>query len=152
MSNNIFRFEKLITCYYVSDLLLLVKINFYLQGVSMKLAEKIGNKIKKLRLEKKLSQAELGKLINGDARKICIYEKGNILPSVEAVIKLCKELGTTADYLLFDDITKEAEELKTDRELYNLFSQILRLAVKDKDYIKRFLKGIILQGKFEDVK
>jgi len=117
----------------------------------MELAKKVGLKIKKLRLEKNLSQTELAGKLGGTAKKICGYEKGINLPSVEALQKLSIELCVSSDYFLFDDIKKDAESLKTDREIYNIFLQLISLNNKDKEYAKRLLKGIIVQNKLDSL-
>ena len=117
----------------------------------MKLAQKIGNRIKETRLKKGISQTELGKRIGGTSKKICGYEKGIYIPSAETLIELSKVLGVTADYFLFDDMKKEAQALQNDKELYSLFLKALEFNNTDKNYVKRLIKGVILQNKFEDV-
>ncbi len=117
----------------------------------MNLAQKIGNRIKKLRTDKKMSQTELGKKIGGTAKKICNYEKGVYIPSVETIIELSKILSVTADYFLFDDLKRDAQALQSDKELYSLFLQSLTFNTTDKNYIKRLIKGVILQNKVEGI-
>lgn len=57
-------------------------------------------RLKKMRAEKGLSQAELGKLINVSAVTVCNYENGKIKPFVNTQIQLAKVLGITVEELM----------------------------------------------------
>ena len=54
----------------------------------MELGKRLGEKIRKLRIEKKLSQKEVGKKIGADGRTLSIYENNKYLPSLETIVKL----------------------------------------------------------------
>lgn len=58
------------------------------------------NRIRELRLEKGLSQEELGKVLNVSGRTIGHYENGSREPTPEALNKLADFFGVTIDYLL----------------------------------------------------
>lgn len=60
----------------------------------------IGERIKELRSEKRLSQMELGKLLSVSQDTVSLWEKGKSLPAVEYVVALCKIFSVSADYLL----------------------------------------------------
>ncbi len=60
----------------------------------------IGERIKELRTEKRLSQKELGNLLSVSQDTISLWEKGKSLPAVEYVIALCEIFSVSADYLL----------------------------------------------------
>ncbi|MBC1358309.1 helix-turn-helix domain-containing protein [Listeria booriae] len=60
----------------------------------------IGERIKKLRKDKKLTQTELAKKINLTHVSISGYERGTRLPDTETLGKLSDVLETTTDYLL----------------------------------------------------
>lgn len=62
--------------------------------------EKIAMRIKELRLEKGLSQAKLGALLNVSQDTVSLWEKGKALPGVEYVILMCRIFEIPADYLL----------------------------------------------------
>lgn len=71
----------------------------------------IGDRLKKIRLEKSLSQTELGKLIDVSKVSISGYENGTKLPTVDRLIKLCEHLNVTPNYLLgFDMLISEPTE------------------------------------------
>lgn len=64
----------------------------------------LSNRIKQLRKEKGLTQAELGKLINVTKVSVCCYEKGTRLPSLETLIDLSNVFKVSIDYLLGNDV------------------------------------------------
>jgi len=57
-------------------------------------------RIKELRLEKGLTQVQLGEIIGFDGRTIGQYERGINEPDVKTIKKLCDFFEVTADYLL----------------------------------------------------
>jgi transcriptional regulator with XRE-family HTH domain len=64
----------------------------------------IGERIKELRSEHRLSQADLAAKIGGaDAGQISRYENGHISPSADAIIRIAEALDVSCDYLLVDD-------------------------------------------------
>jgi transcriptional regulator with XRE-family HTH domain len=64
----------------------------------------LGDRIKELRTELGLSQAELATRVGStDARQLSRYENGRITPSLYAVARLAQALDVSLDYLVFDD-------------------------------------------------
>ena len=64
----------------------------------------LGDRIKELRTELGLSQAELATRVGStDARQLSRYENGRITPSLDAVARLAQALDVSLDYLVFDD-------------------------------------------------
>lgn len=57
-------------------------------------------RIKELREEKKLTQVEVAKSINTSQRNIGRWEKEEVQPSAEYIVKLADFFGVSADYLL----------------------------------------------------
>lgn len=68
----------------------------------------LGNKIKQLRLDKKLTQAELGKIIGISASTIGMYEQNRRDPDTTTLSKIAEFFNVSADYLLdiAPDMTK----------------------------------------------
>jgi transcriptional regulator with XRE-family HTH domain len=66
----------------------------------------LGERIKALRTEAGLSQAELAEQVGGDGRQISRYENGRITPSLDALARLAETLNISLDYLVFDDIAR----------------------------------------------
>ena len=99
-----------------------------------------GDRLKKLRKDKLLTQEQLGEMIGVKKSTICCYEKGTRTPSIENIIDFIHIFGVDADYLLgtdyivktFEDKDKEIittmtieeitflEELKKNKMVYNI--------------------------------
>jgi transcriptional regulator with XRE-family HTH domain len=67
----------------------------------------LSDRIKQLRTEAGLSQAELAKLVGStDARQISRYENGRITPSLDATIRIAEALNISLDYLAIENIPR----------------------------------------------
>ena len=66
----------------------------------------IGMRIKKLRLEKKMTQAQLAEIIGVGTTHISHIETGKTIPSLEALVGIINALECSADELLCNEITK----------------------------------------------
>src|ERR1700685_331177 len=66
----------------------------------------LGERIRQLRKEAQLSQAELGEKIAVDPGRVSRYEAGRITPSAEALVRLAEVLNVSIDHLLVDDIPR----------------------------------------------
>jgi DNA-binding XRE family transcriptional regulator len=67
----------------------------------------LADRIKQLRTEAGLSQAELAELVGGsDARQISRYEHGRITPSLDVAVRLAQALKVSLDYLAIDNIPR----------------------------------------------
>ncbi|NLJ41339.1 MAG: helix-turn-helix transcriptional regulator [Clostridiales bacterium] len=63
--------------------------------------EHMGDRIKRLREEKGLTQQELANLVGLDNRNsLSRYENGTRVPNPDIIIKLARVLDTTSDYLI----------------------------------------------------
>lgn len=62
------------------------------------------DRLKKLRIEKGLSQEELSNTLALNKSTICCYEKGTRVPSLEVLIKLSDYFEVSIDYLLGRDV------------------------------------------------
>ena len=73
----------------------------------------IGEKIKKYRKEKGLTQKKLGELCGINEANIRKYELGKANPKIETIEKIAKALGTTADELrgIKRDIAYNVDEI-----------------------------------------
>lgn len=103
-----------------------------------------GHKMALVRKQKKMSQAELGKIsgVNGDI--VGKYERGEMKPSIETAKKLADALEISLDYLVGDG------ELKVlDRKTLKRLEDIDNLSEKDKDYIFYTLDGLIKAAKLK---
>ena len=60
----------------------------------------IGKRIRALRLDKKMTQLELARLLKTTQDSISLWEKDKRLPTTQNLIELTKILKVSADYLL----------------------------------------------------
>lgn len=97
----------------------------------------IGERIKQERINRGLTQAELGELLGVSKVSVCGYETGTRTPTVDTFLKLLEILSLKPEYALGLDLNVVAEneedyhavmakedmviinELKNHRELYN---------------------------------
>ena len=61
---------------------------------------KLGKRLRELRIEKHISQKELAVIIETNNSSVCDWECGRSEPGLDVVIKLCKYFEVSADYLL----------------------------------------------------
>ena len=82
-------------------------------------------RIKKLRLEKGMSQQELGDMIGITKVSICGYENGTRTPSLETFDILADILETSTDYLLGRTEKKSLESKQQDISVddYNIIKE-----------------------------
>lgn len=71
-----------------------------------------GNKLKQLRIEKKLKQEDLSKRLNVSRQSVSKYETNERFPDKEILVALTKFFNVSIDYLLgLTDIKEPAEDL-----------------------------------------
>ena len=87
----------------------------------------IGKRIKDMRLEKGMSQQELGDMIGVTKVSVCGYENGTRTPSLETFCILADIFETTTDYLLGRELLGVCES----EEPYNV-----SIAKDDLDILK----------------
>ena len=104
----------------------------------------LGEKILRLRKEKKWSRKELAKMIGTSGPVLGRYERDEITPSVEVAKKLAEAFGVTLDYLV--DETGAVAEV-TDREMLNRIKEIAHLDQDDKQTILRVIDSLLRDAK-----
>ena len=92
--------------------------------------EYFGDKLRALRMEKKLTQNDLAARLGIVGASVSSYEKNKQYPSVEVLIQLCQIFDVSADYLLglsddknFNTSTLTDEQLQIVLRLINEFEQ-----------------------------
>ena len=92
--------------------------------------EYFGDKLRALRMEKKLTQNDLAARLGIVGASVSSYEKNKQYPSVEVLIQLCQTFDVSADYLLglsddknFNTSTLTDEQLQIVLRLINEFEQ-----------------------------
>lgn len=81
-----------------------------------------GERLKKLRTKKKLTQTELGKIVNVTKVSISGYENGNRSPDTDTLEKLADYFGVSTDYLLGRTDTPEPTPLDPDEAAFQAFA------------------------------
>lgn len=69
-----------------------------------------GLRLRALRNEKKLTQDELGKLLNVSGKTIGTWERDSRQPNIEAINKLASIFDVTTDYLLGNSNKKQPQK------------------------------------------
>jgi len=119
------------------------------------MSEIIGERLKALRLDKNLSQAQLSRMCGwSTASRVGNYELGVRNIGIDDAIVLARVLDTSPSYILFGDEKNSGQELpEKQRKMLNLFNQLpdaeqdkmidlfdIRLKEID-EYIEKYLKG-----------
>ena len=79
----------------IRDIIYIIKF-FGVYGYYMDYKERI----KELRLERKLSQMQLAKKLDVSQSAVAKWELGKTEPTASAIVKMAKFFGETADYIL----------------------------------------------------
>lgn len=88
-----------------------------------------GSNMMLIRKQKKLSQSALGKLIGTSGDVIGRYERGDISPSVDVVVKIADVLEVSVDYLI------GKTSLALDKEALKRLEDISKLKDENKNFI-----------------
>ena len=95
---------------------------------------KIGPRLKKARIDKKMTQAQLAEEADLSNNYISNIERGTSIPSLETFVMLCNALDVTADMMLTDSIYRSSEYLKE-----SIAEKISRCSKKNMRIIERFI-------------
>jgi transcriptional regulator with XRE-family HTH domain len=104
----------------------------------------IGDKILKLRKDRKLSQQNLAKMIGTSGPIIGRYERGEMVPSVEVAGKLADVFEVTLDYLVDD--TGKIAEIK-DKVMLKRLTDVEQLDEEDKNTILKVVDSLLRDAK-----
>ena len=103
-----------------------------------------GERMKQFRLRRKLSQTQMGKLLDVHYIQIGRYESGKAIPSVDTLVWMSKKLKVSVDYLLFGE---QAQTHMPDPELFYLLKQLLTLGPQDRIDAKKMIGDFIAERK-----
>jgi len=95
---------------------------------------KVGIRIKKARIDKKQTQAQLAEQLDLSNNYISSIERGNAIPSLETFIMICNALDVTADMMLTDSVYRTNEYLKN-----NIAVKLERCSKRNMRIIERFI-------------
>jgi len=60
----------------------------------------LGENIRRLRQERGMCQEELGRRVGASKQSVSNWENGNIMPSIDLLLRLADFFGVSTDYLL----------------------------------------------------
>ncbi|MBL7888013.1 MAG: helix-turn-helix transcriptional regulator [Bacteroidia bacterium] len=107
-----------------------------------------GKKLRECREAKGLSQNELAKKLDAHHSIIGRYERDEVKPTIDVLVKLANALNTTVGYLLGEN--KEAAILK-DQTMLKRLNDIASFPDKDKEHILYTLDALIKNAKMNSL-
>lgn len=102
----------------------------------------VGERIRSLRKQKKLTQPQLAELINKKISTISSYEHGVFDPSIPTIFELCKAFDVSADYLLFGNEKTPDNTLMLDNKI--LLDKFSKLDNIEKIKVEGIIDGLLL--------
>lgn len=108
-------------------------------------------RLRQLRLQKQLSQTELGKLAGIHYIHIGRYELGKSQPSADTLKRLAETLETSSDYLLYGDTAQVAQSNLSDKELLHQFQEVEKLPEEEKSVVKKLISAFLLQHQITEM-
>lgn len=107
-----------------------------------------GERLGKLRLEKGLSQAELGRRLEVHRSVVASYETNRAFPSVAVLKKMAELFRVSVDWLLFDE--PPARDVIRDKELLDYCAKADHLERRERSQIKDFIDGVLARNELEE--
>ena len=107
-------------------------------------------RIRQLRKEKKISQQELAKMVDSDARQISRYESGKSTPYAETIVKIADVFDVTTDYLLIENAPRKPFRME-DKELLRHIEDMKNLTDEDKKSLYYFIDALKAKNKIKSV-
>ena len=105
-----------------------------------------GDNLKRLRVEKGISQEDMAKKIKVHANHVSRYERGLSAPSIEVVEKMAKLLEVSIDELVSGSVNERMEKNISDRELLNIFQKVQSLEPQQLFAVKDFVSAYLLKA------
>jgi transcriptional regulator with XRE-family HTH domain len=108
----------------------------------------IGERIKQLRSEHRLSQGDLAGKVGADAGQISRYENGHISPSADAIVRLAEALDVSCDYLLVEDAPRRPFRSSSD-VLGDRLAGLSELAGDDLSSLLNVLDALVAKNRLK---
>lgn len=114
---------------------------------SVKQGESIGDRIRKARLAKGLTQTELGKRVGLSQGMVTYYEVRGVSPSPELLLKLARVLDVTVEELVGQrSRTKPPAETPDSVQLWRRVNKIQTLPPQDRKSVLRMIDALAEQA------
>ncbi len=111
----------------------------------------LGAKLKKLRVEKGLSQAALEALSGVNCKLLSKYENERVVPTADTLRKIAEALQISSDYLIFDNAPKDGISTLKDLELFERFKEVENMSAENRTMIKNMIDALLIKSKVESV-
>jgi len=102
-----------------------------------------GQKVSKLRKEKRLSQINVADAVGVSRDAISKYERDDIIPSVENAKKIAKILNVSLDYLVSDEDKQDVLDI----DMVKRIKEVQNLNDDDKNTIVKIIDAYIRDAK-----
>lgn len=97
-------------------------------------------KIRRLREERRLSQADLAKDVGVTPQLISLLEKGQRDPSLKIIKKIANALGVTASYLISGESRIKTIDLLEDPVMKEMIKLLEKLPERERHEVAKFAK------------
>ena len=111
----------------------------------------IGERIKELRVQKKLTQTDLAKLVKLTYIQIGRYEANKSKPSADVLQRLAHALDTTTDFLMKGTEDEAMAGQLSDKELLKQYKQVEQLNKEDKHLVKTFIDAFLTKRQLQQL-
>lgn len=108
------------------------------------------NRIKELRIEKRLLQSDVAKYIGKSERIVGFYEKGERDPSTDTLLKLSDLFDVSIDYILGKSDIKNPKTPTPDNIDIAFASGIRGLNKENQETLKNIIDGLLAKQKLKD--
>ncbi|MHB1920625.1 MAG: helix-turn-helix domain-containing protein [Chitinophagaceae bacterium] len=98
-----------------------------------------------IRKKKKLSQADVGKLLDIDGGAYGRYERNKVKPCIEMAAKIADAFKVSLDYLI------GKTNLEFDDDTLNRIEEISKLSDKNKEVVYTFLDSFLATSKIQGI-
>lgn len=109
------------------------------------------DRLKRLRKERGLSQAEFGDLVGVNYLQIGRYERGQSFPAAVTLRRIAEALNTTTDYLIDGATDALAVDRLSDQKLLKQFQLIEKLPEDQKGFVIRVIDSLLVKQQVEQV-
>src|SRR5262249_5430604 len=121
------------------------------QGSKM-LAKTFGQRLRKLREERSLSQRELALGVGTETSQVSRYERGVVMPNAETLIDMARFLRVGAGFLPTGEDAGTPEELPIhDLSLLERFRDLEKLTRRDRETVIAVIDAILSSREYEEI-
>lgn len=97
--------------------------------------EKIGQKLKKIRISKGLTQEYIANMVDVNTSHISNIENNRVKVSLSTLLQICNALGVTVDYVRSDEYTEASSALD-----HEILSELQGCSDRTKEQILQIIR------------